>query len=64
VRWAEHGQAIGISLGHQLGGHQCGLDGLAHAHVVGDQQPHWVEAKGHQQRHKLVRAGIDGQLGD
>ena len=49
--------------GQQLGGDQAGLDGLADADVVGDEQPDGVLAQGQQQRHELVGTGRDGDPG-
>ena len=60
---AEHGQAGRVALLQQLGGGQAGLDGLADADVVGDQQPHRVLPQRHQQRDELVGAGFDGEPG-
>ena len=57
---AQHGQPLGVALGEQLGGDQPGLDGLADADVVGDQQPHGVLAQRHHQRDELVGARLDG----
>ena len=54
MRRAEYGQALGVSLGHELRRDQSGFDGLADAHVVSDEKTHWVEAQRHQQRHELV----------
>ena len=48
----------------QLAGDHAGLDGLAHAHVVGDQQPHRVEAQRHDQRHELVRSRSDRDVAE
>ena len=45
---AQHGQAAGVALLQQLGRGQAGLDGLADANVVGDQQPYRVLPQGHQ----------------
>ena len=41
----------------------AGLDGLADADVVGDQQPDRVLPQRHQQRDELVGAGFDGEPG-
>ena len=54
---------LALALGEQLGGDQAGLDGLADADVVGDQQPDGVLPQRHQQRHELVGAGLDGDAG-
>ena len=60
VRRAEHGEALDLAAVEQLAGDQRGLDRLADADVVGDQQPHRVELERHQQRHELVGARLDG----
>ena len=57
-------RAAALALGEQLGGDQAGLDGLADADVVGDQQPDGVLPQRHQQRHELVGAGLDGDAGE
>ena len=62
-RAAQHGQPGRVALVEQLGGDQAGLDGLADADVVGDQQPDRVLPQRHQQRHELVGAGLDGEPG-
>jgi hypothetical protein len=37
------------------------LDGLADADVVGDEKSHRIEAKGHDERHELVGAGLKAE---
>ena len=58
-RGAQHGQALHGALREQLGGDQAGLDGLADADVVGDEQPDGVLPQRHEQRHVLVAARAD-----
>ena len=60
---AQHGQAARVALLQQLGRDQAGLDGLADADVVGDQQPDRVLPQRHQQRDELVGAGLDREPG-
>ena len=60
VRRAQHGQAADLAAVEQLPGDGAGLDGLADADVVGDQQAHRVQLEGHHQRHELVGARLDG----
>ena len=62
-RAAQHRQAGRVALLQQLGGDQAGLDGLADADVVGDQQPDRVLPQRHQQRDELVGAGLHGEPG-
>ena len=52
-----------VALLQQLRGDQARLDGLADAHVVGDQHPHGVLPQRHQQRHELVGARLHGEPG-
>ena len=59
VRRAEHGEPLRVAAVQQLASDQCGLDGLADADVVGDQQPDGIELERHQQRHELVGARLD-----
>ena len=62
-RAAQHRQAGRVALLQQLGGGQAGLDGLADAHVVGDQQPDRLLPQRHQERDQLVGAGLHGEPG-
>ena len=63
VRRAEHGQALDLAAVQQLAGDQAGFDGLADAHIVGDQQADRVELERHQQRHELVGPRLDANPG-
>ena len=62
VRRTEDDGAIDVAAVEQLAGNQQGLDRLAHADVVGDQQAHRIELERHQQRHELVSARLDRDL--
>jgi hypothetical protein len=59
VRRAEHAQPSRDAAVEQLAGNHAGFDRLAHAHVIGNQQPNLVEAQRHDQRHELVGSGGD-----
>ena len=63
LRRAEHGQRARLRRGRAVRGRSAGFDGLADAHVIGDQQAHRIELERHQQRHELVRARLDGDTG-
>jgi len=41
-------------------GHQAGFDGLANAHIIGDQQADGVELERHQQGDELVGPRLEG----
>ena len=62
-RAAQHRHSGSVALLQQFRGDQARLDGLADAHVVGDQHPHGVLPQRHQQRHELVGAGLHGEPG-
>jgi hypothetical protein len=62
VRRAQHGERLDVAAVEQLAGDERGLDGLADADVVGDEQAHGIELERHQQRDELVGAGLDGDL--
>ena len=59
---AEHGHPVGRPAIQQLARDQRRLDGLAHAHVVGDQQAHGRLPERHDQRHELVGPRPDRQM--
>ena len=61
MRRAEDGEAVGLAAVDQLAQDQAGLDGLADADIVGDQQPHDGEAQRHQQRHELIGARLEAE---
>ncbi len=64
MRRAEDSEVSGFAAVEQLAGDEACLDGLADTNVVGDQEAHRVELERHQERHQLVRAGLDGDLGE
>ena len=64
VRGAEDGEAGGVALVEELPGDQPGLQGLADADVVGDEQADRVEAERHEQGDELVGPGLDGDAGE
>ena len=55
MRWAQYGEPPGDAAVEQLARDQRRLDRLAHADIVGDQQAHWIEPQGQEQRDELVR---------
>ena len=59
MRRAEHRQAADLAAVEQLARDEARLDGLADAHVVGDEHAHRVELERHHQRHELVGPGLD-----
>ena len=54
LRWARHANSLGIAPVEQLAGDEGALDGLAHAHVIRNEQAHRVKADGHDERHELM----------
>ena len=64
VRRAEHRDPADLAAIEQLARDEARLDGLADAHVVGDEQAHRVEPEGHHQRHELVGPGLDGDAAE
>ena len=64
VRRAEHRDPANLAAVEQLARDEARLDGLADAHVVGDEQAHRVEPEGHHQRHELVGPGLDGDAAE
>ena len=63
MRRAEHGERIDLAAVHQFAQDQAGLDGLADADIVGDEQARHLQAKRHEQRNELIGAGLEGELG-
>ena len=57
---AEDGEPVRLAPGDQLGGDEAGLDRLADADVVGDEEAHRVELERHEERDELVGARLDG----
>jgi len=64
LRRAEHGDAFDLAAVEQLAGDEAGLNGLADADIVGDEQAHGIESKGHEQRCELIRPGLDGNFAE
>lgn len=62
VRRTQDGEAGDVAAIEELARDESGLDGLADANVVGDEQTHHVELERHQQRDELVGPGLDGDL--
>ena len=62
VRRAQHRECIHLSAVHEFAQYEAGLDGFADAHVVGDQQAGYGQAKRHQERHQLVDSRFERQL--
>ena len=62
MRRAKHGERIDLAPIHQLAQDQAGLDRLADADVVGDEQPRHRQAKRHQQGDELVGPRLEGEL--
>ena len=54
-RRAEHRGPAHLPAVQELSEDQAGLNGLADAHVVRDEEAHRVQAQGHEKRHELVR---------
>ena len=54
---AQHANPLGVAPVEQLTGDESAFDCLAHAHVISNEQAHRVKAKGHDERHKLIRTG-------
>ena len=52
---AEHSKPTYLATVEKFPGNEGCLDGLANAHIVGDEQAHWVELERHHQRHELIR---------
>ena len=62
MRRAEHRERIHLAPIHQLAQDQAGLDRLADADIVRDEQRGYRQAKGHQQGYELVGPGFEGEL--
>ena len=58
---AQDREAIRLAAVDQLAQDQSGLDRLADADIVGDQQPHDRKAQRHEQRHKLVGTRFEAE---
>ena len=64
MRRADDGQPFDLAPVEQFAGNQPRFDGLADAHIIGNQQPDDVLAQGHEQRHELIRPRLDGQVAE
>jgi len=60
VRRTEDGDAANFAPGQEFARDEQRLNGLAHAHVVGDEEADGVEAEGHEEGDELVGARADG----
>ena len=49
---------------HVLPNYETGLNGLANANVIGNQQANRGESQCHQQRHELIRARLHGDVAE
>ena len=61
---AEDSDAADDAAVEQFAGDHRGLDGLANADVIGDEQADGVEFERHQERDELVGAGLDGEFAE
>src|SRR5437773_1396989 len=59
LRYGTSGRAPPAIARRGAAGEQTGLDRLADAHVIGDEQPYRVKTEGHEQGDELVRARLD-----
>ena len=57
-------EPLDLSAIEEFPGDQPGLDGLADADIVGDEQPHRVELQRHEQRHELIGARFDIEVAE
>ena len=64
VRRADHRHLADLATVQQLPGDQQCLHGFAQTHLVGDQHPRHLLLEGHQQRHQLVGAGLQGDVAE
>ena len=60
---AEHGKGIHLAAIHEFAQDEAGLDGLADADIIGDEQAQAGLSQGHEQRYQLVGARLEGDLG-
>jgi hypothetical protein len=60
MRGTEHGQPLNFPSIEKFPGDQAGLDGLADAHVIGNEKPDRVEFEGHQERDDLIGPRLHG----
>ena len=64
MRRAKHREARDLSAVVQLARNQRRLDGFADTHVIGHEQAHRFLAQRHEQRHELIRAGLERQVAE
>jgi hypothetical protein len=64
VRRTEDGQPLGITPVEELARDEEGLDRLADAHVVGDEQADRVQPKSHEERDELVGPWLHGDASE
>ena len=62
MRWTEDREAVNLAAIEEFTSDQAGLDGLADADIVGDQEPHGIEPQRHEERHELIRPRLYGNL--
>jgi hypothetical protein len=63
VRRTKNRKRVELASVHKFAQNQPGLDGLADANIVGDEQAGDGKTQCHQQRHQLVDPGIKTDLG-
>ena len=64
IGWTQDAEPLDLAAIEQLARDEQRLDGLADAHVVGDQEADWVQAQRHQERDKLVNPRPDGDAAE
>jgi len=64
VGWAYDSKPTGYTSVQQLPGNHRSLDGLADAHVIGNEEPNRVHAEGHDEGNELIGSGVDGEAAD
>ncbi len=57
----QHPDALGDAAIQQLSGNHAGLDGLTHAHVIGNQETHRILTQSHDERNVLIGTRRDRQ---
>ena len=64
LRRAQDSDSVDLAALQQLAGDEAGLDGLADADIVSDEQTHGIEPKGHEQRCQLIRTRLNRNLAE
>jgi hypothetical protein len=64
MRRAEHRHGADFAAIVQFAGDERGFDGLADAHVVGDEQSDRIEPQRHHERHELIGTRLDGDASE